>query len=100
MIDQLARRHDQGANAGADQRATQKDQCRGEAPDRKCCADQRRDPAPRKEGGKGPCRGDEATDVVEEAADCNPEWPGSAGDRGKGVRDGFQRRGGGDRELV
>ncbi len=100
LVDELARADDQRADAGADQRAAQDDQRRGEATDGERRGGHAGHPASREEGREGGGIGGQAADVVEETADRDAERPGAAGDRRHGVGDGFQRGRRGDRQLV
>ena len=100
LIDEIARADDQRPDAGADQRPTQDDQRRGEAAHGERSSGHARDPATGEKGGEGGGIGGQAADVVEEAADRDAERAGAAGDRRHGIRDGFQRGGCSDCELV
>ena len=100
LVDHLAGADDQRPDAGADQRAAQHHERRGEAAHRDGGGDQPRDPAPGHDAGEGGGVAREPAEVVEEPADRDPERPGGAGERRHGVRHRLERRRGGDRELV
>ncbi len=99
-MDKFACPDDQCTNAGSDQSAAHHHQRRGEPAHRKRRSRHPGNPTPGQEGRECHGVGGQAANIVEQAPNGDTERSGATGHGRHGIRDGFERRGGSDRQLV